>query len=63
MWFASFLMSKKYKVESFDVIKKGKGRFYFDVSDEDWKELKLECSNSIIQEIKLHQITLKDMVH
>jgi hypothetical protein len=63
IWFASFLKLKEYQVINFDVLPKSKGRFYFNISDEDWKKLKLEFDASAISKIKMHQIALKDMLH
>lgn len=63
IWFASFLKLKGHKVKNFDVMTKSKGRFHFEISEEEWKKLKLEFDASDISKIKMHQIALKDMLH
>ena len=63
MWFASFMKLKGNQVVNFDVLPKSKGRFYFNVSEDEWKKLKLEFDASDISKIKMHQIALKDMLH
>ena len=66
IWFAVFLRMKGFEVKNFEVIKKGTkgtGRFFFDISDEEWRSLKIECQNSDIQSIKAHMTSLKDMLY
>jgi hypothetical protein len=62
IWFASFLMLKGYKVQDFEVINKGRGRYSFDIDESSWKEIKLQFSFSDIAKIKMNQLALKDMV-
>jgi hypothetical protein len=62
IWFASFLMLKGYKVQDFEVINKGRGRYSFDIDESSWKEIKLQFSSSDIAKIKMNQLALKDMV-
>jgi len=63
MWFASFLMMNDHPVANFEVIRRGRGKFYFDVSEAEWKLLKLEFNDSVVHTIKMNHLTLKDMVH
>jgi hypothetical protein len=63
VWFASFLMIKEYPIVKFDIIRKGRGRYYFDLDSDQWAELKLQFHNSDVSKIKMHQITLKDLIH
>lgn len=59
IWFTAFLMYKGHKILKFDKLSKGKGKFYFDLSDEEWSNLKLEFNNtefikfkSLIEQVK-----------
>lgn len=63
IWFSAFLKMKGYPVVNFDVLPKSKGRFHFNIQDEDWKKMKLEFDASDISKIKMNQIALKDMLH
>ena len=63
IWFAAFLRLKGYEITDYNVLSRGKGKFFFDISPSDWKEMKIEFSNSIISGIKLHQIALKDLLY
>lgn len=63
IWFGSFLLSKGHNVKDYDIIKKGKGRYYFDLTDDEWKELKLEFGASNISELKAYHTKLKDFVY
>jgi len=46
IWFTAFLDSKGIKISKYDVVRRGKGIFYFDLPDQEWRELKLEFSKS-----------------
>jgi hypothetical protein len=46
LWFSAFLLLKGIKVEKFEIISRGKGRYFFKISDEDWSSLKLEFNNN-----------------
>ena len=46
IWFCAFLLLKEKKIEKFDVISRGKVRCYFMLSDDEWKNLKLEFNHS-----------------
>lgn len=63
IWFASYLKMKGYPVVNFDVLPKSKGRFHFNIKEEDWKKMKLDFDASDISKIKMNQIALKDMLH
>ena len=62
LFFAAFLKLKGYELGDFQVIGRGKGKYKFNISDEDMKKLKLEFSQSDISKIKQIIETLKDMV-
>lgn len=63
IWFSSFLRMKGHDVKNFEVFSKNKGKFYFDVPEDEWKELRLAFDSSDISKIKLHQIALRDLLH
>jgi len=64
IWFTTYLIEiKKYKLESYHVISRGKGRFLFNISDEKWKEEKLNFMNSDLSKIKQGQEKLKDLLY
>lgn len=61
IWFSSFLTLKGYKVCHFDVIARGKVNYYFELTEEEWKQLKLEFNDSEYSKFKQIQESLKDM--
>ncbi len=61
VWFVAFLMHKGYKISKYDVITKGKVKCYFDISDSNWKELKLEFNNSDLSQFKSLIDKVKDL--
>ena len=63
VWFCSYLMSLGYQVKSFDKLSQGKGKFHFEISDEEWKRLKLDFNNSDIIKIKSFISQLKDLLY
>jgi hypothetical protein len=63
IWFAMFLKMEGYSIVKYDILSKNKGKFYFDISMEDWMELKLKCDKSTISEMKAIQTSLKDLLH
>ena len=52
IWFVSFLRMNGYNIHSFDVLPKSKGRFYFEMTEEEWKKMKLEFNRSTVSDIK-----------
>lgn len=61
VWYAAFLMSKGYKIINYTVIARGKVRCDFDITEEDWKKLKIEFNNSDIVKFKHYIDMIKDM--
>lgn len=61
LWFCAFLMSRGFEVKKYDVIFRGKARFYFDISEDDWKKYKLEFNNSDLVKYKMLIDQLKDL--
>jgi len=63
IWFASYLKFKGYVLEDFEVLHRGKGKYKFDITEEQWKTLKLEFSTSETNAIKSFHLSLKDMTY
>jgi hypothetical protein len=61
IWFASFLKFKEYSLIDYEVIARGKAKYHFDISDEDWKKMKLEYLNSDLSKLKQIMEEIKDL--
>lgn len=63
VWFASYLKLRGFAIGTFEVIERNKGRFYFIISDAEWKRMKIEFDTSETSKIKQMQGALKDLLH
>ena len=63
LWFASYLLLKGETVANFVKIAPRKAKYQFDISDDAWKQYKLEFFSSDIQQIKQKQEQLKDLLY
>ena len=63
LWFASFLIFKKFKLSAYNVISRGKGEFFFQMTEEEWKKMKLEFNSSDLSVIKQTIDQLKDLCY
>ena len=63
IWFIAFLVRSGFPVKDFTLIAKGKAKYFFDISDEDWKRCKMEFHNSEISQYKAIFEKLKDLIH
>ena len=64
VWFASYLKGVKgYELSDVTIISKGKGKFHFNISDEEWTREKLNFNKSDINKIKLESISLRDLIY
>ena len=63
VWFIAFLQNKGIKISRYDVISKGKVRCYFDLTDEEWQNYKLEFNNSEISIYKGLIEKIKDLCY
>jgi hypothetical protein len=61
LWFCSYLVNKGFKVAKYDILSRGKAKFYFDIDEEDWKKYKLEFNNSELSKFKMIIDQLKDL--
>jgi len=63
LWFSAFLMSKDIKIAKYEVISRGKGRYFFDITDDEWTKYKLEFNNSGLIKYKTLIEQLKDLLY
>lgn len=63
IWFAAFLKFKGYELSNYEVITRGKGRYKFKISSEDYKKEKLEFIKSDISKIKQVMEEIKDLLY
>lgn len=63
VWFIAFLQNKGIKISRYDIISKGKVRCYFDLTDEEWQNYKLEFNNSEISIYKGLIEKIKDLCY
>lgn len=63
IWFATFLKMEGYSVVNFEVLGLNKGKFFFEITDEGWKDMKMKCDKSIISKVKTAQTSLRDLLY
>ncbi len=63
LWFASFLAEKGHKIKDYKKIAPKRGRYFYEVDKEEWKQLKLAFLDSPIMSIKKAQDDLRDLLH
>jgi len=63
LWFASYLKCNGFKVIDYNVIRRGKGSYTFEISEEDYKKNKLDYFNSDLSKIKQIMEELKDLCY
>ena len=63
IWFASYLVSLGHEIKDFEVLGRHKGRYKFDLPDEDWKKLKLSYIQSEAKKIEELHKQLKDLLY
>ena len=64
IWFTTFLIEiKGYKLADYDVIGRGRGKFYFDIPDKEWKQEKIDFMKSDLAKAKQGQEKLKDLAN
>lgn len=61
IWFCSFLLYKGFSIIKFDKVNRGRVKCYFDLSTEQWHELKLEFNNSEFIKFKAFTEQIKDL--
>lgn len=64
IWFTTYLIEiKGYKLQDYDVISRGRGKFHFDITDQDWKQQKIDFMKSDLAKAKQGQEKLKDLLY
>lgn len=63
IWFAAFLKFKCYELSDYAVISRGKGKYKFKISSEDYKREKLEFIKHDISKIKQVMEEIKDLLY
>ena len=64
IWFATYIIEiKGIQLQDYTIISRGRGKFKFEINDEDFKKLKLEFVNSEASKIKQGQERLKDLLY
>lgn len=63
LWFSAFLMLNGHKPVKHEVVHRGKAKFYFNLSAQDWSQLRLEFLNSDISKVKQLIEQLKDTAY
>jgi len=63
IWFASYLMIHNHRPVDFEIIKKGRGKYFFDVTDDEWKDFRLKFNSSDVSKVKMHHLSLKDLLY
>ncbi len=63
IWFTAFLMYKGLKIAKYEKIGHKKGKYYFDLTSDEWNNLKLEFNNSELIKFKGLVEQVKDLVH
>lgn len=61
VWFCAFLMKQNIPILKYDIIARGKVKCYFQLSEEQWRSLKLTFNNSEIIKYKALIEQLKDL--
>ena len=63
LFFAAYLKVKGFTLVDYTLLSRGKGKFFFDISDEDYKKNKLDFIASDISKIKQSIEELKDLLY
>lgn len=61
LWFCAFLIDKGYQIQKYDIVARGKAKFYFEIEEDEWKKFKLEFNNSDLSKFKMLIDQLKDL--
>lgn len=63
LFFAAFLKLNGFGIADFEVISKGRGRYKFNISSEDYKRMKLDFISSDISKVKQIMEEIKDLLY
>lgn len=63
IWFAAFLKHRGFAIIDYYVLGKGRGKYKFDISSEEYKKQKMLFINSEISKIKQNMEEIKDLLY
>lgn len=63
IWFTAYLLFKGHEIKEYQVIKRGKGQYNFEIENEEWRKLKLEFSKSEFCSCKELIAKIKDLTY
>jgi hypothetical protein len=63
LWFVCFLMENSFEVKDYQSQKAGKVRFIFEMTDADWKKMKIAFQKSAVMKIKLNYEKLLNLIY
>jgi hypothetical protein len=63
IWFAAYLKFNGYVIKDFEIIQRGKAKFIFDMSQEDYKKMKLDFIKSDLSKLKQIIEEVKDLAY
>jgi len=63
LWFSAFLKLKGYQLIDFEVVGRGKGKFVFEISEQDWKKERIAFFASDTSRLKQAIEELKDLLY
>lgn len=63
IWFATFLKDTGHDVVKCEKVAENKGKYYFEVDDKDWTDLKMDFHKSAASRFKMIQISLRDLLY
>lgn len=61
VFFSAYILSKNIKLAKYEVIDRGRVRCYFDLTEDQWKQLKIDFNNSEISDVKQYIAKIKDL--
>jgi len=63
VWFSAYLKYRNFKLINYEVIKRGKARFEFEISSAEYKKMKIEFADSEISKIRSQIEELKNLCY
>ena len=63
LWLAAYFIENGFGLEKFEIISQGRAKYYFNMTDEKYSELKLSFFQSDIGKIKHTMKELKDFAY
>lgn len=63
LWIAAFIINEGIKLHKFEVFAPGRAKFYFNISKQEYSDLKLKFFQSDLSKIKQKMEELKDLAY